>query len=151
MGPEGSQARPVSPGDLLHHINLQHDLLHCHFLSRHEMIEVFEHCPRPNHDDPLIFNFIRLTDQGWMWSVADMSFRWILILSSSCYVQSISHAFHLKKLLVIHNICKLHNAIIFKSSVILNAKKNPNFSSTVKYLDIELPEQVRPILVSNLD
>ena len=29
----------------------------------------------------------------------------------------------------------------FKSSVILDANKNPNFSSTVKYLDIELPEQ----------
>ena len=30
-----------------------------------------------------------------------------------------------------------------QSSVITNAKKNPNFSTTVKYLDIELPEQVR--------
>ncbi len=27
--------------------------------------------------------------------------------------------------------------------MITNAKKNPNFSTTVKYLDIELPEQVR--------
>ena len=34
--------------------------------------------------------------------------------------------------------------------MILNAKKNPNFSSTVKYLDIELPEQVRPVFMSNL-
>ena len=30
---------------------------------------------------------------------------------------------------------------IIQSSVILNAKKNPNFSTTVKFLDIELPEQ----------
>ena len=29
----------------------------------------------------------------------------------------------------------------FQSSMILNAKKNPNFSSMVKYLDLELPEQ----------
>ena len=28
-----------------------------------------------------------------------------------------------------------------QSSMILNAKKNPNFSSMVKYLDLELPEQ----------
>ncbi len=31
---------------------------------------------------------------------------------------------------------------VVQSSVITNAKKNPNFSTTVKYLDIELPEQV---------
>ena len=30
---------------------------------------------------------------------------------------------------------------IIQSSVIINAKKNPNFSTTVKFLDIELPEQ----------
>ena len=30
---------------------------------------------------------------------------------------------------------------IIQSSVIMNAKKNPNFSTTVKFLDIELPEQ----------
>ena len=30
---------------------------------------------------------------------------------------------------------------IVQSSVIANAKKNPNFSTTVKFLDIELPEQ----------
>ena len=30
---------------------------------------------------------------------------------------------------------------IIQSSVILNAKKNPNFGTTVKFLDIELPEQ----------
>ncbi|XP_071746024.1 otoferlin isoform X2 [Lepeophtheirus salmonis] len=30
---------------------------------------------------------------------------------------------------------------IIQSSVITNAKKNPNFSTTVKFLDIELPEQ----------
>ena len=30
---------------------------------------------------------------------------------------------------------------IIQSSMILNAKKNPNFSSMVKYLDLELPEQ----------
>lgn len=32
---------------------------------------------------------------------------------------------------------------IIQSSVIVNAKKNPNFSTLVKFLDIELPEQVR--------
>ena len=31
--------------------------------------------------------------------------------------------------------------LTFQSSVILDANKNPNFSSTVKFLDIELPEQ----------
>ena len=36
--------------------------------------------------------------------------------------------------------------VVCQSSVILNAKKNPNFSSTVKYLDIELPEQVNSLL-----
>jgi hypothetical protein len=30
---------------------------------------------------------------------------------------------------------------IIQSSLIVNAKKNPNFSATVKFLDIELPEQ----------
>ena len=30
---------------------------------------------------------------------------------------------------------------IIQSSVIMNAKRNPNFSTTVKFLDIELPEQ----------
>ena len=30
---------------------------------------------------------------------------------------------------------------IIQSSVIQNAKKNPNFSTTVKFLDVELPEQ----------
>ena len=30
---------------------------------------------------------------------------------------------------------------IIQSSVIMNAKKNPNFSTLVKFLDIELPEQ----------
>ena len=30
---------------------------------------------------------------------------------------------------------------VIQSSMILNAKKNPNFSSMVKYLDLELPEQ----------
>ena len=30
---------------------------------------------------------------------------------------------------------------IIQSSVITNAKRNPNFSTTVKFLDIELPEQ----------
>jgi len=30
---------------------------------------------------------------------------------------------------------------VIQSSVITNARKNPNFTSTVKYLDIELPEQ----------
>ena len=36
--------------------------------------------------------------------------------------------------------------VVCQSSVILNAKKNPNFSSNVKYLDIELPEQVNSLL-----
>ncbi len=31
---------------------------------------------------------------------------------------------------------------IIQSSVILNAKRNPNFATTVKFLDLELPEQV---------
>ena len=30
---------------------------------------------------------------------------------------------------------------VIQSSVIMNAKRNPNFSTTVKFLDIELPEQ----------
>ena len=30
---------------------------------------------------------------------------------------------------------------MIQSSVILNAKRNPNFGTTVKFLDIELPEQ----------
>ena len=37
-----------------------------------------------------------------------------------------------------NNISKM---IQFQSSMITNARKNPNFSSMVKYLDIELPEQ----------
>jgi hypothetical protein len=32
---------------------------------------------------------------------------------------------------------------VIQSSVIMNAKRNPNFATTVKFLDLELPEQVK--------